>query len=1321
MENGINIENTIPYYPAQNDPNIQALISRLKEFNELASFSTEKLKVGNFPYNHQELIKRLLKVYRGLILIHDAGTGKTRAVLEYTEYCYTLKILKDEQGTTNDPINDHFKRCVILAGKNQQEEIRGQLVKVIAPDRYSIDSVNNAVNNASRDTVITKLLGKFYEFHTYTAFANEIIRKKQDKGYSIKNEFSDCIFWIDEGHSIIPDKVTSDTTIKLKESLQTYNIIMEVVHSPRSNTIVTTASPITDSPKELKALVNIVLPLDGVLPEDFDPNILTDKDKEILFPNYDFELMGMNYDEMGKHYRGQIPGSIDMLQITLDVLEVYLRGRISYVRSLDTGATPIMQGDKVIFTYRLPSGEYINSGLILSFDVMSDFQRIGYNKSREQKTNTLITSRLASNFVFPDGTFKSDDSQAKKKSEGITYEGEGGIVTGRVAKSLNTISMKSRQKVTISKKVSSRSDSIIEDRSSEPLTEREDRSGFNRYIAVDNQGIYHAVPSLATQLSTIDGVRKCSCKYASICNRLKNNPAKTYCYTYFVKSGAIMLGLSIRYSLGYEQYDGSIRAFTGRANERIIDLVPISRYAIISGITSNSKMKNILELYNCDENRHGQYLRVIILTEVAKEGISLDSVIDIDLIESDWIPASDYQAYSRGIRTISHNGIIDERVTMYMNQGMTFEEALENAKITVNIYRHSAISSYSRIKDNIHDLEIVTSDNSSYYVPSDDSNNHIYLRSELKDIINHRKLRMLKIISIDAQIHKNRNIRSTDIDYTVESDYLVSHYSAYKENKLPIDDSNYLIEYNRDNVEEVIIRLKDIYRTHDHLHINELSHLSGTNYYTMLVAIREMINNRERIMNRYGFYTYIRQDGNYYYLDRRYPNTINGDMSMAYYSSQLVGVTKIQLEDILYSVSSIEVIPIHDNAVAKYKGEIKKLEYIKTSLTDIYQNYNNYVEYMFNTREDIEFKLIHDVNDDIYHMYRNQIESLFNTEGIDMVNIELKTFDTATTYVADHIYQRYRDNLINLLRTMSGEHKASILEISLYNIMNGINIPNFDEDNLVIDKIVESTFRRYRFYVSRPTALLKEEMERKGLLLSNKLNKGKKKPKNKKIKILYTDREISMQYVQENTNDPMIYLHNIYTQLSNFTRHGLSARYNKSQGNIRILQFGDQWRELTAIEKTVYSAFIKDAVGRETISQIPYHGYIDLEGFFVLKILKDKIREENIGMRIGSYTPEVLQGVLYDLYNMITFEEPESISIMMPLLDSRGVDYTGWSEKKMYMWYLWLCDFNVLMTNTSNIDDNKAFNKLMSIAMPGGIILGEKIKDKLRYLSLFTE
>lgn len=693
----IELSDLIESYISPLTPGFLELLTAKKEFAELASDPREKLEKGRFKfYKHQEFIHRYLRDYDYLLDISETGSGKSGSAIGFLE-----KALAEHEKAKKDPANadeklSHIKRAIIIVGgKTQQNEFRHQLVCKVSDGHFEIKANEAKDEKAQRSAIKSAIKRAGYVVTTYQKFAKLIIKdypiiEREDltpdeidaNNFSLEKlieDYSDTGFWIDEAQNLNmePDKIGGYNV-----KVDVYKALWRVFHTVyRSKFIISTATPMLNSEIELAFLLNLVLPRDGVLPLGYEYQKAEDDDIKTFFPGLDpEEARAMPPEEIGPYFRGQIyislPASqqhlyvvlggskydgnddereaINFKAITYEELEPYTRGRVAFIRSADTGAIPIEQGNIEKITTEI-NGEENTTVMTTYNSEMSEFQNEGYMNTLNKgvglgkgRNGVFIKERQAANFVFPDGyagSGKLDQKELDKANKKLTAE--------IIKKDLD--------------------DEYKEQFGSKKYKQKKNVYAFQRYVIAKGDK-FESTPEFKEEIRK-HGVEKFSSKFAAYIRSVESIPGNRFTYDTFVEgSGGIVLSLCLELE-GYERFNESSSVFInlsgnksfcspqannkGERKQLKSSFVKKKRYALLndSAITIN-KLQAMMELQQSYENRYGEYLKIIISSSSGREGINVFNCTAIDLLESEWNPSGNYQAKSRGVRTDSHEFLL---------------------------------------------------------------------------------------------------------------------------------------------------------------------------------------------------------------------------------------------------------------------------------------------------------------------------------------------------------------------------------------------------------------------------------------------------------------------------------------------------------------------------------------------------------------------------------------------------------------------------------------------------------------------------------------
>lgn len=809
----LGFEDFIPVYPDVDVPEIQSLITAKKEFVEMEAQIREPAPKRGEYYKHQKLFMRLLLQYDAIINIQETGTGKSCALIAAAEY------MKKHPGNIR-------KVYVMEKGPSTKNDFKNQIICKCTDGEYETDIVKNAQYDKTRKGNITREIKKWYEVITYSAFANMVTKNNMTDEEIIK-KFSGSLFFVDEAHNLRNDKdVASDTDVGSDtDPTGVYGVIWRVFHLvKRSKFVVASATPGINGVSEIPRMLNLVLPRHRQLPLDWD-----------------------------------------YTKVTLGQMEEYFRGKIVFVRGLDTGAVPVFKGQTMDVEYKIdvPAADWIapqwvapepqpmppthvkniRSQVVVYPTMMSDHQSAAYEKARNDhtgvdtkgqnqkgQTNFRMGERQAATFVFPDSSYGGSIHVRKDGSEIPTF-------------------------------------------------------GLGKYVQSTGDDQYVSTPEFKKLLANPEQLAMMSSKFSDIMKVEEVSTGCSFIFSEFLSGGgAILMGQCLEAN-GYSKYNemssvfvttdvGETSICSGTSGTRTIrpDFHKKKRFALFTSKTSESKMASILELYNSEENCYGEYIKVFIGSPVARDGINVFNVIEIHLLTAAWHPAGSHQALSRGLRSTSHAYLI----SLLCKQAVINGIDPDTVKIEVNIYQHVAISR-----------------------GGDSVDMYLYQMSEEKDLHIRRMIHMMKQCAIDCQIHYDRNVRAGDIDGSKICDYEDCHYQCVTAQAKPtpdqLDFSTYDILYAEDIVNQVVRDLTDTLRDSGSItFVKLLAKWVDTGMYRekfIYMAIDKMLSDKKQLIDRFGFGCYLYTDGFNIYTQREFPVGNSGYPELSIYGEQVIGVS----------------------------------------------------------------------------------------------------------------------------------------------------------------------------------------------------------------------------------------------------------------------------------------------------------------------------------------------------------------------------------------------------------------------------------------------
>ena len=476
-----------------------------------------------------------------------------------------------------------------------------------------------------------------------------------------------------------------------------------------------------------------------------------------------------------------------------------------------------------------------------------------------------------------------------------------------------------------------------------PQTTKEEYGGnqynfFDVYINTHPNGTYSLKDSMKKALST-HGLERFSVKYAEILKILKIAKANVFCFNSLVNGGGIiLLSLCLEF-FGYEIYDGSYELiktdeeanlFCIRSTEEKQTIVSkkAKRISYITGSVDDTRRKNIMNAFNHRENRHGEYIKLLIASDVLRDGINLSNVLDVILLTLEWHEAGNFQAIFRAIRSTSHEDLIKEY-----------------GSIDVNVYKFMAfpvLYGVNRYDISIDRLKLEINEN--------------------KDLQNKEIMRVLKTNAVDCNIFHERNNDPLD------------PYEC-KEKPLPFDDTTFDLYFSHNIVYDIKRRILKIIFERSYISLNDIKNLlyPAKDIY-IFMAIHELI--KQQVSNRFGKVFFLCFKNGMLFLS---PDEKSETQDIRYYTENLIVQDVISLNDHIKN----NIVKIQDEMMKKiYKTNtddeftsifnkmniISKTVLLENAITNLFSKHSN-------DKTDLKiFNMFY--NRYLYGLYEDDIKSL---------------------------------------------------------------------------------------------------------------------------------------------------------------------------------------------------------------------------------------------------------------------------------------------------------------------------------------------------------
>jgi hypothetical protein len=873
----IGVEDFLPDFVDSTDRNISSLINARKEFTSVASNPLDEIKEGSL-LPAQEFVGRYMLSADRFILIWQPGVGKLCGVVSPAEkFRYYAKIMAE---------NTNIKRTVILlkgggAVKQFKNKIKCECSNTLLGDMikdpqsfnkwYLVMTWKTFINknilkkSGEKKEMKSKRTSESKEEEELSEKSDEKIEELEEEdeepdsdeeenltgaqtvrrtGVSMKDidmngiikEFSGTLFIIDEFHNLRSGAGVPDSD---------YTILQTVFDKvPNIKVVGSSATPMFDKAEEIIPSLNLILSKDKRLPEDLD---LTD----------------IEYKDFAK----------------------YIRGCISYVKSPSSAASPnyIENKDVPVVLKNIPKTfkSADDEGNEYKGEIYSPVYWIPISKSQRKAYKKLVDT------IGDDA--KTNRELKKLESKAIPAEGDKNSLYHNHRSILHGVFPGNKME-------------------------------FEDFIKKDPKDPEKITPSK----ELIEGIKKnlpeLSPKYDFCLRVIQNTPGKIFSYFVQIQGAYLDFFSIILDTFGYSRYTGrseSSRQQRKRYAKQTIEtmkarycpkqekeaklIIPkAQRYAIITGTSgSESKDKDILEVFNSPENLNGEYIKILIASPVFRETYSLTDVMTVLNMSVYWNISSSYQAEYRVIRTGSHRNYIQKTGD-------------NNPK--VSIYR-IAMYDPENLPELRPELKIPK------YCPVDVI---LYKMATEKDIGIHKILRYMKRASVDAIINYRRNVLSLteNLRGSKDCDYQECKYPI-KPRKVDTYDDNFEILYSDDIVKQILDVIKSIFQINSSIYRKDLENLicdklfpnanddtRSMIYKYIYLAMYECIYNNQILTDFFGFPVVCNRNGDFYYISR---NGLNGYGDTSYMNTS-------------YFVENNEILKYvkYESSSASYKSEVMK-------------------------------------------------------------------------------------------------------------------------------------------------------------------------------------------------------------------------------------------------------------------------------------------------------------------------------------------------------------------------------------------------------------
>ena len=185
-------------------------------------------------------------------------------------------------------------------------------------------------------------------------------------------------------------------------------------------------------------------------------------------------------------------------------------------------------------------------------------------------------------------------------------------------------------------------------------------------------------------------------------NDTNGKPGFAFVYVYLTETGGVALK-NILIANEYEEVNFSNIALTspkvcGETSMKNFAMEKKKRFAFIDSNINPNDRERILSLCSSKENVNGEYIQILIGSEVLAVGVNVGNALRYYRINPEWHEASEKQTRDRVFRADSHNYIKEQIIEKQKREG-TYVKG-ENINIPVDFYNMCSFSRFYFLKNN---------------------------------------------------------------------------------------------------------------------------------------------------------------------------------------------------------------------------------------------------------------------------------------------------------------------------------------------------------------------------------------------------------------------------------------------------------------------------------------------------------------------------------------------------------------------------------------------------------------------------------------------
>ena len=744
----------------------------LTDYNEIKDFRDKKCGSKFQIRTQQYLLSNFINPdtpFKGLLMFHGAGTGKTCAAITIAE---NFKDQVRKYGT---------KIYVLVPGPLIRENWKDEIIQCTKETYFKdINTTSGFINEYEYNKLLKQakyLTQQYYKIISYKSFYKKVLGQKiSDKKIDDKkikkiykktsagefqreiainkiDSLDNTLLIIDEAHHITDNEYG--------------NALRKIISNSKNlKILLLTATPMINFADEIVELLNYIRPIDDQISRD---KIFTsDKSHIMAIKEGGKEYLQKMANGYVSHYRGLDP--------------------LTFAKQVDMGDIP----DKLLFT-KLIRCKMLKFQLDTYLNVIQN-----YNDSLDRK------SQAVSNFCFP---CLSDD---KKSIKG--YAGKEGlnILKGQLKSNKQLL-----QKLINNTYFDGKLDN------NEIITDLDKNKTITGLI-LKKENLKHFSIKF---YNTLDNIEKL----------VNKNAGTAFLYFNLVKVG-VNLFTEVLNMNGYLEYNenrnyiikkDTIDAITGLTYEEYnnknlsSDNFYPATYMIMTGKdddraeqTPEINKKILDSVFNKVSNKDGRYLKLVLGSKVMSEGVTLENVAEVHIMDVYFNLSIVYQVIGRALRDCKHYKITNDKNPYPEVRIYRYVVSIDNELTTEELMYKKAELKYILIKDTERMLKEIALDCPINY------NGNLF-PEEIEKYKNCSSVKQLMNMNIEER--KNVNMCPTQCDFTsclfkcfddkLNLKYYNSTTGLYKKiTKDKLDYSTFTHTLARNEINSIKDKIKELYK-----------------------------------------------------------------------------------------------------------------------------------------------------------------------------------------------------------------------------------------------------------------------------------------------------------------------------------------------------------------------------------------------------------------------------------------------------------------------------------------------------------------------------